>query len=57
MKTSLLRRLLCLARLHDWKRAKRAYGNEGMQGCRFCSAERVVRLRPRKQPMRAEEAR
>jgi hypothetical protein len=42
-----IRRALCLARLHEWKRAVRMLGNDGTQTCKHCPATRRVKMRPR----------
>jgi hypothetical protein len=42
-----IRRALCLAGLHEWKRAVRMLGNDGTQTCKHCPATRRVKMRPR----------
>lgn len=33
---------------HDWKRALRTLGNQGVKQCRYCGTTREVTLRPRR---------
>lgn len=42
-----IRRALCLASLHEWKRAVRTLGNDGSQHCKHCNERRSVKMRPR----------
>ena len=42
-----IRRALCFAGYHEWKRAVRMLGNDGTQRCKHCDAKRIVKMRPR----------
>ena len=42
-----IRRALCFAGYHEWKRVVRMLGNEGTQTCKHCGATRQVKMRPR----------
>ena len=42
-----IRRALCFAGYHEWKRAVRMLGNEGTQTCKHCGVTRQVKMRPR----------
>ena len=45
------KRIKCVVRGHQWKRAVRFLGNTGTQTCRRCATKRNVELRPRRQPI------
>lgn len=43
----LIRYILCGFGAHEWKRAKRTFGNSGTQECKHCAKVRAVTLRAR----------
>ena len=42
-----IRRALCFAGFHEWKRAVRMLGNEGTRTCKHCPTTTQVKMRPR----------